>query len=520
MVKFAGNTIEKVMDFLTKTVLPFFRYRLKQIESHVMHADAVQQKQLSRLIDVSKQTEWGKKYDYKSIRNYETFQERIPIQQYDDVKPYVERMLQGEQGLIWPTPEKWFAKSSGTTNDKSKYLPVSKEILWRCHYKGGFDAVALYLGNNPSSNFFGRKGLILGGSHKPVALNQHAHCGDLSAVLLQQLNPLVNLVRVPPKRIILMDEWESKIKAIVENTWNKDLNSISGVPSWMLVLIKALLERTGKESLTEVWPNLEVFFHGGISFSPYRAQYKALIPSDKMHYVETYNASEGFFGIQSDLNDPSMLLTLDYGIFYEFIPMSEIEREQPTVLPLEAVATGVNYAMVITTCGGLWRYLIGDTIRFTSTNPYKFIITGRTKHFINAFGEELMVDNADKGMARACELTGAKVKEYTAAPQFMLNAAQGKHQWFIEFEKMPSSLSEFARILDSTLQQLNSDYEAKRYRGMSLLPPEIIPAREGVFYEWLKEKGKLGGQHKIPRLSNQRTHIDQLLLLNQNLSDK
>jgi hypothetical protein len=520
MVKFAGNTIEKVMDFLTKTVLPFFRYRLKQIESHVMHADAVQQKQLSRLIDVSKQTEWGKKYDYKSIRNYETFQERIPIQQYDDVKPYVERMLQGEQGLIWPTPVKWFAKSSGTTNDKSKYLPVSKEILWRCHYKGGFDAVALYLGNNPSSNFFGRKGLILGGSHKPVALNQHAHCGDLSAVLLQQLNPLVNLVRVPPKRIILMDEWESKIKAIVENTWNKDLNSISGVPSWMLVLIKALLERTGKESLTEVWPNLEVFFHGGISFSPYRAQYKALIPSDKMHYVETYNASEGFFGIQSDLNDPSMLLTLDYGIFYEFIPMSEIEREQPTVLPLEAVATGVNYAMVITTCGGLWRYLIGDTIRFTSTNPYKFIITGRTKHFINAFGEELMVDNADKGMARACELTGAKVKEYTAAPQFMLNAAQGKHQWFIEFEKMPSSLSEFARILDSTLQQLNSDYEAKRYRSMSLLPPEIIPAREGVFYEWLKEKGKLGGQHKIPRLSNQRTHIDQLLLLNQNLSDK
>lgn len=520
MVKFAGNTIEKVMDFLTKTVLPFFRYRLKQIESHVMHADAVQQKQLSRLIDVSKQTEWGKKYDYKSIRNYETFQERIPVQQYDDVKPYVERMLQGEQGLIWPTPVKWFAKSSGTTNDKSKYLPVSKEILWRCHYKGGFDAVALYLGNNPSSNFFGRKGLILGGSHKPVALNQHAHCGDLSAVLLQQLNPLVNLVRVPPKRIILMDEWESKIKAIVENTWNKDLNSISGVPSWMLVLIKALLERTGKESLTEVWPNLEVFFHGGISFSPYRAQYKALIPSDKMHYVETYNASEGFFGIQSDLNDPSMLLTLDYGIFYEFIPMSEIEREQPTVLPLEAVATGVNYAMVITTCGGLWRYLIGDTIRFTSTNPYKFIITGRTKHFINAFGEELMVDNADKGMACACELTGAKVKEYTAAPQFMLNAAQGKHQWFIEFEKMPSSLSEFARILDSTLQQLNSDYEAKRYRGMSLLPPEIIPAREGVFYEWLKEKGKLGGQHKIPRLSNQRTHIDQLLLLNQNLSDK
>lgn len=508
------------MDFLTKAVLPFFRYRLNQIESHVMHADAVQHKQLSRLIDVAGQTEWGKKYDYKSIRNYETFHERIPIQQYDDIKPYVERMLQGEQGLIWPTPVKWFAKSSGTTNDKSKYLPVSKEILWRCHYKGGFDAVALYLGSNPSSSFFGRKGLILGGSHKPMALNRHAHCGDLSAVLLQQLNPLVNLVRVPPKRIILMDEWESKIKAIVDYTWNKDLNSISGVPSWMLVLIKALLEHTGKESLTEVWPNLEVFFHGGISFSPYRAQYEALIPSDKMHYVETYNASEGFFGIQNDLSDPSMLLTLDYGIFYEFIPMSEIEKENPTVLPLEAVESGVNYAMVITTCGGLWRYMIGDTIRFTSVKPYKFIITGRTKHFINAFGEELMVDNADKGLALACELTGAKVKEYTAAPLFMLNTAHGKHQWFIEFEKMPASLSKFAQILDSNLQQLNSDYEAKRYRNISLLPLEIISAREGVFYEWLKEKGKLGGQHKIPRLSNQRTYIEELLTVNQNLSDK
>ena len=502
------------MDFLTKAVLPFFRYRLKQIESHVMCADAVQQRQLSSLIESARNTEWGKKYDYKSIRTYETFQQRIPIQQYDDIKPYVERMLQGEQGLIWPTAVKWFAKSSGTTNDKSKFLPVSKEILWKCHYKGGFDAVALYLGNNSSSNFFSRKGLILGGSHKPVALNQHAHCGDLSAVLLQQLNPLVNLVRVPPKRIILMDEWESKIKAIVDYTWNKDVNSISGVPSWMLVLIKAILERTGAETLSDVWPNLEVFFHGGISFSPYRAQYKALIPSVKMHYVETYNASEGFFGIQGDLSDPAMLLTLDYGIFYEFIPMSEIEKENPTVIPLEDVQTDTNYALIITTCGGLWRYMIGDTIRFTSRNPYKFIITGRTKHFINAFGEELMVDNADKGLARACELTGAKVKEYTAAPLFMLNAGHGRHQWFIEFEHAPESLDEFTKILDDTLQKLNSDYEAKRYRGMSLLSPEIIQAREGVFYEWLKEKGKLGGQHKIPRLSNQRTYIEELLELN------
>lgn len=520
MVKFAENTIKKGMDFLTKAVLPLFRARLKQIDSNAMQADAVQHKQLKKLIEMAGNTEWGKKYDYKSIREYETFHDRLPIQQYDDIKQYVKRMLEGEQNLIWPTPVKWFAKSSGTTNDKSKYLPVSKEILWRCHYKGGFDAVALYLGNNPSSRFFGKKGLILGGSQKPMALNNHAHCGDLSAVLLQQLNPLVNLVRVPPKRIILMDEWESKIKAIVENTKNKDVSSISGVPSWMLVLIKAILERTGKKYLTDVWPNLEIFFHGGISFSPYRDQYKALIPSDNMHYEETYNASEGFFGIQNDLSDPSMMLTLDYGIFYEFIPISEIEKEQPEVLPLEAVETGINYAMVITTCGGLWRYMIGDTIRFTSVKPYKFIITGRTKHFINAFGEELMVNNADKGLARACELTGAKVKEYTAAPFFMLNAAHGKHQWFIEFDKMPPSLTEFEKILDRTLQEVNSDYEAKRYKEISLLPLEIIPAKPGVFYEWLKEKGKLGGQHKIPRLSNDRTHLDELLELNQKVSDK
>ena len=332
----------------------------------------------------------------------------------------------------------------------------------------------------------------------------------------QQMLAMGRALMSHPK-IILMDEWESKIKAIVENTWNKDVISLSGVPSWMLVLIKAVLKKTGREYLTDVWPNLEVFFHGGISFEPYREQYKTLIPSDKMHYMETYNASEGFFGLQDDPTDPSLLMMPDYGIFYEFIPMNEVGNAHPTVLPLESVETGKNYAMVITTSGGLWRYQIGDTVRFTSLFPHKFVISGRTKHFINAFGEELMVDNADKAIAMTCLRTGAKVKEYTAAPLFMLDKAKGRHQWFIEFDKKPESLDEFATLLDQNLQKLNSDYEAKRYKEISLQPLEIVIAHDGAFYEWLKQKGKLGGQHKIPRLSNDRTHIEELLRINQSL---
>ncbi len=430
-------------------------------------------------------------------------------------------MINGEKNILWPSTVRWYAKSSGTTNERSKFLPITHEILHNCHYKGGYDSVALYLRNNPNSRFFRGKGLILGGIPSPSPLNHEAHCGDLSAVLLQNLNPAINWIRVPSKKIILMDEWESKINAIVENTYNKNVNNLSGVPSWMLVLIKAILRRTGRQYLTEVWPEIEVFFHGGISFEPYRDQYKALIPSEQMHYVETYNASEGFFGIQSDLSDGSMLLMLDYGIFYEFIPVNEVETPNPTILPLESVETGKNYAMVITTSGGLWRYLIGDTVRFTSVRPYKFVISGRTKHYINAFGEELMIDNADKALSRTCKETGAIVKEYTVAPLFFLDRAKGRHQWFIEFEKEPTlPLSDFAALLDQHLKELNSDYDAKRYKEISLMEPEIIKARPGVFYLWLKEKGKLGGQHKIPRLNNDRKHIEELLAINQNLNDK
>ncbi len=498
------------MDILTKTISLFFRSRQQAIGNYAEQADELQRKQLSYLLTTARHTEWGRRYDFSSIRSWRDFQERIPVQNYETLKGDIARMIDGESNILWPTPVYWFAKSSGTTNDKSKFLPVTKEILKKTHYQGGFDTVALYLENTPGSCFFMHKGLILGGSHAPSPLNSRVHCGDLSAVLLQNLNPLVNRIRVPRKEIILMDEWESKIKAIVESTCHADVNSLSGVPSWMLVLIRAILRHTGKEYLTDVWPNLEVFFHGGISFEPYREQYKSLIPSERMHYMETYNASEGFFGIQNDPADHSLLLMIDYGIFYEFIPFEEVESDNPTVLPLEAVEKDKNYAMLISTPGGLWRYEIGDTVRFTSLRPYKFVISGRTKHFINAFGEELMVDNADKAIARASQQTGARVKDYTAAPLFILDKAKGRHQWLIEFEVMPPSVADFAAILDRELQSLNSDYEAKRYKEISLQPLEVIVARKNCFYEWLKRKGKAGGQHKIPRLSNNRQFLEEI----------
>lgn len=503
------------MDILTQMISLLFRHRQTEIGRFGQDIDHIQRKQLHALLSTARKTEWGLKYDYKSIRSYSDFCQRLPLQTYDEIKPYVTRMINGERNILWPSVVRWYAKSSGTTNDKSKFLPVTPEILKGCHYKGGFDCVAIYLRNNPESRFFSKKGLILGGSHSPSPLNSEAHQGDLSAVLLQNLNPLVNLIRVPKKPIILMDEWESKIKAIVENTWNKDVNSLSGVPSWMLVLIKAVLKKTGREYLTDVWPNLEVFFHGGIAFTPYRQQYEQLITSPNMHYMETYNASEGFFGLQDDPSDPSMSLMVDYDVFYEFIPMDEFGTDNPTVVPLQGVEIGKNYAMVITTSCGLWRYLIGDTVMFTSKNPYKFVITGRTKYFINAFGEELIMDNAEKGLKYACDKTGAQVAEYTAAPVFMDSNAKCRHQWLIEFSKEPASLDEFATLLDQHLQEINSDYEAKRFHDVTLQHLEIVKARPNLFNDWLKSKGKLGGQHKIPRLSNSRKNIDEMLQMNQ-----
>lgn len=500
---------------ITKVIEKVFAPRLKAIDLYETQAGDIQNRVLARLLNRAKNTEWGKKYDYASIRTYEEFRSRVPVQTYDEVKPYVERLRNGEKNLIWPSEIKWFAKSSGTTNDKSKFLPVSKEALQGIHYKGAADVVALYLRMNPESRFFSGKGLILGGSHSPNLNSKHSLVGDLSAILIQNVSPLVNLVRVPSKKIALMSEWESKIEAIASSTINSNITSLSGVPSWFLVLIKNILDRTGKQTLEEVWPNLEVFFHGGVSFTPYREQYKQIIHSPKMHYVETYNASEGYFGTQNDLSDPSMLLMIDYDVFYEFIPMDEIENEHPQAVSLDQVELNKNYAMVISTSCGLWRYMIGDTVRFTNNKPYKFIITGRTKHFINAFGEELIIDNAEKGLAKACQATGAQVNEYSAAPVFMDENAKCRHQWLIEFAKMPDSIENFATILDNTLKEVNSDYEAKRWKDIALQPLEIIVARPGLFHDWLKQKGKLGGQHKVPRLSNVRTYIEEMMVLNQ-----
>ena len=488
---------------ITKIIRQAFNSRLKEIDLYASQAGEIQHRVMTRLVNQAANTEWGKKYDYKSIRNYEEFKSRIPVQTYDEIKPYVERLRAGEQNLLWPSEIRWFAKSSGTTNDKSKFLPVSKEALQDIHYRGGKDAAALYFRINPDSHFFSGKGLILGGSHSPNLNSNHSLVGDLSAILIQNVSPLINLIRVPSKKIALMSEWETKIEAIANSTIPVNVTNLSGVPSWMLVLIKRILEKTGKQTLEEVWPNLEVFFHGGVAFNPYREQYKQVIQSPGMHYVETYNS------------DPAMLLMIDYGIFYEFMPLEEVGKEFPHTCCLEEVELNKNYAMIISTSCGLWRYMIGDTVKFTSKNPYKFIITGRTKHFINAFGEELIVDNAEKGLIKACAATGAQVSDYSAAPVFMDEHAKCRHQWLIEFAKMPDSIENFAAILDATLKEVNSDYEAKRWKDIALQPLEVIVARKGLFHDWLAQKGKLGGQHKIPRLSNTREYIEEMLELNE-----
>ena len=497
----------------TKLIGKIFEPRQKALTKYASEAEAIQDRIFRKLIQRASSTEWGIKYGYSHLKNYTDFQ-RVPIQTYEDIKGYVDRMRHGETNVLWPGKVVWYAKSSGTTNDKSKFIPVSKDGLHHVHYMGGKDAVALYLQQNPASRFFSGKGLILGGSHSPNYNVKDSLVGDLSAILIQNINPLVNFIRTPSKDIALLSEFEEKVERIAETTIHQDVTNLSGVPSWMLAVIKRILEKTGAKTLNEVWPNLEVFFHGGVCFTPYREQYKALIPTDKMHYMETYNASEGFFGLQNDLSDPAMMLMIDYDVFYEFIPLEEIDNPQPTIVPLTGVEVGRNYAIVISTSCGLWRYILGDTVKFTQKNPYKFIISGRTKHFINAFGEELMVDNAEKGLARACAETGAQVLEYSAAPVFMDANAQCRHQWLIEFSVMPDSLEHFRHVLDRSLQEINSDYEAKRHKDITLQELEIIIARPNLFHDWLKQKGKLGGQHKVPRLSNNREHIEEMLALN------
>ena len=486
-----------------------FQPRQRELERHQNGGVEMQRDVLMHLVGRASNTEYGLKHAFSEINNYEQFVKCVPVNSYEELKESIDRMRHGESDVLWPGRVKWFAKSSGTTNDKSKFIPVTNEGLHHIHYAGAFDTVALYLRNTPKSRLFDGRSLILGGSHSPNYNMPGSLVGDLSAILIENINPLANLVRIPKKRTALLADFEVKRDRIAHEALNKNVTNISGVPSWMLSVLTRVMEISGKQYLDEVWPNLEVFFHGGVAFTPYRQQYEHLIRSPRMQYMETYNASEGFFGLQSEPTDKSMLLMLDYDVFYEFQEMGT-----DNIVPIWGVESGKNYAMLISTSCGLWRYMLGDTVRFTSVNPYKFVISGRTKHFINAFGEELIVDNADQGLAYACQKTGAEVSEYTAAPIFMDDHAKCRHQWLIEFSTPPQDLRQFAALLDERLQSLNSDYEAKRYKDITLQPLEIVTARPGLFNEWLKQHGKLGGQHKVPRLSNSREHIEQLLELN------
>ena len=498
---------------LTTIAGKIFLPRQKKLERHNTEAEAMQREVLRHLVGRAKDTEYGRQHTFGSIGDYETFARQVPVNTYEELKGQIDRMRHGERDVLWPGRTRWYAKSSGTTNDKSKFIPVTREGLQRIHYAGPFDSVAFYLRNNPESRLFDGRAMILGGSHAPNYNLPGSLVGDLSAILIENMNPLANLVRVPRKETALLSDFEVKRDRIAREAMTKNVTNLSGVPSWMLSVLDRVMELSGKQHLEEVWPGLEVFFHGGVAFTPYRQQYERLITSPRMHYMETYNASEGFFGIQDDPQDRSMLLMLDYDVFYEFEELTG-EAGGHNIVPLWGVETGKNYAMIITTSCGLWRYKIGDTVRFTQTNPYKFVISGRTKSFINAFGEELIVDNAEQGLQHACRETGAEVLEYTAAPVFMDEHGKCRHQWLIEFNRQPQDLALFARLLDEHLQTINSDYEAKRYKDITLQPLEIVTARPGLFNDWLKQQGKLGGQHKVPRLSNSREHIEQLIKLN------
>ena len=498
---------------VTSIVRRLFARRWRELERHQTDGELLQRQVLQHLLNSAHDTEYGHQHGFATTKGYEDFVKLNPVNTYEELKDQIDRMRHGEQDVLWPGRVKWYAKSSGTTNDKSKFIPVSNEGLQKIHYAGGYDSVAIYLRNNPQSRMFDGRGLILGGSHASNYDLPGSLVGDLSAILIENINPLVNLIRVPKKETALLADFEEKRDRIAREAMTKNVTNISGVPSWMLSVLNRMMELTGKTHLEEVWPNLEVFFHGGVAFTPYRKQYEQLITIPNMHYMETYNASEGFFGLQDDPTDKSMLLMLDYGVFYEFMDLSGGTGEQ-TIVPLWGVEKDKNYAMLISTSCGLWRYMIGDTIRFTSTNPYKFVISGRTKSFINAFGEELIVDNAEQGLAFACEQTGAEVLEYTAAPVFMDANAKCRHQWLVEFSKEPDDYQAFADFLDRRLQEVNSDYEAKRYKNITLQPLELIVARPGLFNDWLKLRGKLGGQNKVPRLSNERKQMDELLSLN------
>jgi hypothetical protein len=476
----------------------------------MQHPISAQREVLQDLVTTAQFTEFGRQYEFSKLFTTKSFKQAIPIHEYNDLKPYIERIMQGEQNLLWNTPINWFAKSSGTTSDKSKFIPVSNESLEDGHFKAAKDIVSLYYMYNPDSDMLTGKGLLIGGSHSISDLHEEAHYGDLSAVLMQNTPFWGNLIRTPDLSIALMDEWESKIEKLAETTINENVTSVSGVPTWTLILFQRILELSGKKTIKEVWPSLEMYFHGGVSFHPYKEQFKKLIGSE-INFLEMYNASEGFFAAQDIPGSDGMLLFLDHGIFYEFMPIEEYGKDQPRTIGLKDVELGQQYAPVISTNGGLWRYLLGDTIQFTNLNPFRIKVSGRLKLFINAFGEELIIDNADRAIAEACKQCGAVISDYTAGPVYFSEDGNGGHEWLVEFEKEPNDINKFIEVLDTTLKSLNSDYEAKRYKDIALRPPLLKTIPKGHFNKWLKNKNKLGGQHKIPRLSNDRVILEELI---------
>ena len=490
----------------------FLKKRFHQIELFLKYPNEVQNELLFSLISFAKNTKIGKQYDFASIKSYKTFTERVPIKNYDGWQDIIERSRKGENNLFWPTPIKWFAKSSGTTRSKSKFIPVSEESLEDCHYAASKDLLCMYLNNNEDSQLFTGKSLRLGGS-KELYKENGTVFGDLSAILIDNMPFWAEFSSTPSNKVSLMSDWEHKMQAIVNETINENVTSLAGVPSWMLVLLNEVLKTTGKNNLHEIWPNLEVYFHGGVSFVPYVDQYRKVLPNKEFKYYEIYNASEGFFAIQDQNNSNELLLMLDYGIFYEFIPMNVYGTEEEHAIPLSEVTLNKNYAVIITTNAGLWRYKIGDTIRFTSLSPYRIKITGRTQHHINVFGEELIIENAEEALKNVCIRTKSEIVDFTAAPIFMKGKEKGGHEWLIEFKKHPKDLDYFTELFDNALKSLNSDYEAKRYNNITLNKPVIRLARNQLFYDWLKQNNKLGGQHKIPRLSNSRKYLEDLINL-------
>ncbi|TDQ76665.1 GH3 auxin-responsive promoter family protein [Sphingobacterium yanglingense] len=499
------------MELLNSIFTWIMKKRIHQIELFMKYPHDVQEEWFQNLISAAEATEWGKKYDYKSILTPEEYKNRVPISDYDDIKGYIDRMIKGEQNILWPSDIKWFAKSSGTTSDRSKFIPVSIEALEECHFQGGKDMLSIYCHNKPDNKVFTGKSVVIGGSSQINNFSPDSYYGDLSSILIRNLPFWAEFKRTPNLEVTLNPNFEEKIEQIAQITIKEDVTSLAGVPTWNIVMANRILEITKKDNLLEVWPNLEFYGHGGVSFKPYREQFKQLIPSDEMYYLENYNASEGYFGLQDQSDSDDLLLMLDYGIYYEFLPMEFLDDEHPNTIGLDQVELGKNYAMIISTNAGLWRYKIGDTIRFTSLYPYRFQISGRTKQYINTFGEEIIVDNAEQALHAACIETGANIRDYTAGPVYFNAGEAGAHEWVIEFDKAPSDFERFCDILDQKLREINSDYDAKRFKNMALNKPIVHYAPASTFYNWMKSRGKLGGQNKVPRLSNNREYLDTLL---------